>query len=81
MRRGSWSDDGVSNYDVETIALHEIGHGLSQAHFGKVFIDKKGNLKFGPEAVMNAVYVGPRRELLGTDNGGHCANWGNWPQN
>lgn len=76
-----WSDDGVSNIDVETVALHEAGHGLSQAHFGKVFIDNKGNLKFAPEAVMNAVYVGPRRGLLGTDNGGHCANWANWPQN
>ena len=76
-----WSDDGVSNIDVETVALHEAGHGLSQAHFGKVFFDNKGNLKFAPEAVMNAVYVGPRRGLLGTDNGGHCANWGNWPSN
>ncbi len=76
-----WADDGVSNIDVETVALHEIGHGLSQAHFGKVFLDNKGNLKFAPEAVMNAVYVGPRRGLLGTDNGGHCANWANWPSN
>ena len=32
-----------------------------------------------PEAVMNAAYTGPQRELLGTDNGGHCSIWGNWP--
>ena len=76
-----WADDGVSNIDVETVALHEIGHGLSQAHFGKVFFDNKGNLKFAPKAVMNAVYVGPQRTLLGTDGGGHCANWANWPNN
>ena len=31
-----WADDGVSDFDVETVALHEIGHGLSQAHFGTV---------------------------------------------
>ncbi|MGH7659142.1 MAG: hypothetical protein ACREL6_12985, partial [Gemmatimonadales bacterium] len=29
----AWSNDG-SAIDVETVALHEAGHGLSQAHFG-----------------------------------------------
>lgn len=77
----SWADDGVTNIDVETVALHEIGHGLSQAHFGKVFLDNNGVLKFAPEAVMNAVYVGPRQGLLGTDNGGHCSLWADWPNN
>jgi hypothetical protein len=77
----SWADNGVSNVDVETVALHEAGHGLSQAHFGKVFIDNNGNIKFAPRAVMNAVYVSPQRSLLGTDNGGHCSNWANWPNN
>ena len=62
----SWADDGVTNTDVETVALHEAGHGLSQAHFGKVFIDKRGNLRFAPRAVMNGVYVGSQRALLGT---------------
>lgn len=76
-----WADDGVTNFDVETVALHEVGHGLSQGHFGKVFLDNNGVLKFAPEAVMNAVYVGPRQGLLGTDNGGHCSNWGEWPNN
>ena len=74
-----WADDGSSNVDVESIALHEAGHGLGQAHFGKVFLDNKGALKYAPRAVMNAVYTGPQRSLLGTDNGGHCAGWGNWP--
>lgn len=77
----SWADDGVSNVDVETVALHEIGHGLSQAHFGKVFFDNKGNLKFAPKAVMNAVYVSPQRSLLGTDGAGHCSNWAEWANN
>ena len=77
----NWADDGVSNLDVESVALHELGHGLSQTHFGKVFIDKKGDLKFAPKAVMNGVYTGPQRKLLGTDNGGHCSNWAQWPKN
>ena len=40
---------------IETVAAHEVDHGLSQGHFGKVFFDKKGNLKVAPHAVMNAV--------------------------
>ena len=35
----SWNDG--SAYDVETIALHEAGHGLSQDHFGKAFLSGK----------------------------------------
>src|SRR5262245_47056110 len=31
----TWAIDG--NIDVETVALHEFGHGLSQSHFGKAF--------------------------------------------
>ena len=77
----SWADDGVTNIDVETVALHEAGHGLSQAHFGMVFFDNNGNLKFAPHAVMNAVYAAPQRTLLGTDEGGHCSNWASWPNN
>ena len=78
----TWFDDGVSNIDVETVALHEAGHGLSQAHFGKLFsTDKNGKFHFAPQAVMNAGYTGPQRSLLGTDNGGHCSIWGSWPNN
>ena len=76
----TWADDGSTNVDVETVALHEAGHGLSQAHFGNIFI-KKGALAASPRAVMNAFYGGPLRSLLGTDNGGHCSNWGEWPNN
>jgi len=77
-----WADDGSTNIDVESVAVHEAGHGLSQAHFGKVFIsDKNGKVHFSPLAVMNAVYTGPQQELLGTDYGGHCSNWAEWPNN
>jgi len=84
----AWADTPEPWYspfvDAETIALHEAGHGLSQAHFGKVFFDGKGDgslqhLHFAPRAVMNATYWDSQRELLGSDVGGHCSIWGSWP--
>ena len=73
-----WRDGGT--YDVETIALHESGHGLSQAHFGKAFADGgQGKLHFAPRAVMNAAYSGVQTKITGSDNGGHCSIWANWP--
>ena len=75
-----WADG--AHYDVETIALHEAGHGLSQGHFGKAFIDGgSGKLHFAPRAVMNAAYSGIQTTIGKTDNGGHCSNWGSWPNN
>ena len=75
-----WADG--SDYDVETIALHESGHGLSQGHFGKAFRTNSNNkLHFAPRAVMNAAYSGIQTEINGTDKGGHCSNWANWPNN
>lgn len=78
-----WADDGVddTDIDVESVALHEAGHGLSQAHFGKVWLKNDGSLKASPRAVMNALYAAPFRSLAGTDNGGHCSNWAQWPNN
>jgi hypothetical protein len=69
-----------ADIDVETVALHEAGHGLSQAHFGKLF-GTFSNLKlhFAPRAVMNAGYTGVQQKLTGTDNAGHCTSWGSWP--
>jgi hypothetical protein len=75
----TWSVDG-SAFDIETIALHENGHSLSQGHFGSIVIGKKG-LRANPRAVMNAIYGGELRSLKGTDNGGHCGMWANWPNN
>jgi hypothetical protein len=69
-------------YDIETVALHEAGHGLSQGHFGKAFrTPKNGKLHFSPRAAMNAAYSGIQTEILKTDNAGHCSIWANWPQN
>ena len=76
----AWADG--DDYDVETIALHESGHGLSQGHFGKAFRTNSNNkLHFAPRAVMNAAYSGIQTQIKGTDNGGHCSNWASWPAN
>jgi hypothetical protein len=76
----TWKDG--AHYDVETIALHEAGHGLSQAHFGKAFADAgQGNLHFSPRAVMNAAYSGIQTQINQSDNAGHCSNWASWPAN
>lgn len=76
-----WSVDGIHHVDVETVALHEAGHGLSQGHFGKVWRKNDGSLVASPRAVMNDTYGGPLTDLLGTDNAGHCSNWASWPTN
>ncbi|WP_116128208.1 hypothetical protein [Lewinella sp. IMCC34183] len=70
----------ATSIDVETIALHEAGHGLSQEHFGKGFRNTKtGEVKYSPRAVMNAIYSGVQTTVAGTDNAGHCSLWGSWP--
>lgn len=79
--RFTWSD-GPGGIDVETVSLHEAGHGLSQAHFGKLFQTVKNNkFHFAPRAVMNAGYTGIQRTIDATDMGGHCSNWAQWPNN
>lgn len=76
----AWTING--NIDVETVALHEAGHGLSQAHFGKLFrTDANGVFHFAPRAVMNAGYTGVQQVLTGTDEAGHCSLWDSWPNN
>ena len=69
-----------TNVDVETVALHESGHGQSQAHFGKIFqTEANGLLHFAPFAVMNAAISRQEHSLTGTDLAGHCSLWGSWP--
>lgn len=76
-----WSVDG-SGIDVETVVLHESGHGLSQAHFGKLFQGEKNEkFHFAPRALMNAGYTGIQRTISESDNAGHCSNWAQWPNN
>ena len=77
----SWSTNSSTGIDIETVALHEAGHGLAQDHSGKAFVtNSNGKLHIAPRAVMNPVIWGEQRSLLGTDNGGHCSIWANWPK-
>ncbi len=75
-----WAIDG--NIDVETVVLHETGHGLSQGHFGKLFrTNSNGKIHFAPRAIMNPSYTGVQQALKGTDKGGHSSIWASWPNN
>jgi hypothetical protein len=72
----AWSTvDGTRNVDIQSVVTHEAGHAFGLDHFGKVFIDNRGVIKYAPRAIMNAVYVSPFRELTGTDNSSFCQLW------
>ncbi len=78
-----WSDaeeTPAGMIDFPTVAIHEMGHGFSMAHFG-VISRKKGELSASPRAIMNAIYGGKLREPAGPDVGSHCSNWAQWPNN
>ena len=76
-RRFAWSE-GPSRprgIDIDSVVTHESGHAFGLGHFGKVFIDNNGIIRFAPRAVMNAVYVSPFADLAGTDNSSFCSIW------
>ncbi len=77
--RFPWTTDASNNLsvDVQSVATHEAGHGYGLGHFGKVFLDNKGVVKFAPQAIMNAVYISAFRELTGSDNSSFCRIWAN----
>ena len=67
--------EGTLNVDVQSVVTHEAGHAFGLAHFGKVFEDNRGVIKYAPRSMMNAVYVSPFRALTGTDNASFCQLW------
>lgn len=78
----NWQDRVETNQgiDFETVALHEVGHALCQAHFGKLSrTDSNNKFHFSPRALMNAGYTGVNRVVEKTDNAGHCSIWDAWP--
>ncbi|WP_286232683.1 hypothetical protein [Thalassotalea sediminis] len=79
----TWSDSDTAvpgTIDFPTVAIHEVGHGISAAHFGMIAV-KNGALFAKPRAIMNAIYGGMLRDLTGRDKGSHCSNWAQWPNN
>lgn len=77
-----WSNDGTpGTIDIETVALHENGHALGFGHFGKISLtNANGKLHVSPRAVMNAAYLGPVRDPLGTDKASFSNVYGDWPK-
>lgn len=83
-----WADNGLEGtqpsgvrlFDFPSVAIHEVGHGFSAAHFGNIGF-KDGLLVANPRTVMNAIYGGIQRDLTGRDNGSLCSNWAQWPRN
>eukprot|EP01083_Nonionella_stella_P067629 179027_1 len=69
-------------FDIETVALHELGHALSQSHFhpaGKVISSANGmNPNDANDVAMAPLYFGVNHDLHGVDIGGHCSQWANW---
>ncbi len=83
--RFAWGSTLAPNVvDFYTILTHETGHAMGLAHFGKVFVTKHdgadgiqiADIKYAPLALMNAVYVTGRTDILGTDNSSFCQIWG-----
>lgn len=60
---------GVGGIDLESVALHELGHSLGIGHIGAPL-----------EAVMNPVYSGVHRTLNPLDGAALCSVWGTWPK-
>jgi hypothetical protein len=78
-QRAPWTTDASWDgaYDIQSVATHEAGHGYGLGHFGKVFEDNQGVIKFAPRAVMTAVYISSFRDLAGSDNASFCQLWAN----
>lgn len=60
--QAAWATDGgAEGIDLESAALHELGHAIGLGHFGAP-----------PESVMTPVYSGPRRTLYPIDHAALC---------
>lgn len=59
-----WAAGGM---DVQTVALHEIGHSLGIGHLGPPLL-----------SAMNPVYAGPNPVLTPLDGAVSCAVWAAW---
>ena len=60
----TWDDDGSSGIDIETVALHELGHALGFGH---------GDPDDSIDSVMDPIYAGQQRTLFQDDIDGISA--------
>lgn len=64
----SWLLGGGHGIDLESVALHELGHAMGIGHVGPPI-----------EAIMNPVYAGVHRSLRPLDVAALCSVWSRWP--
>jgi hypothetical protein len=64
----AWLIGAGKGMDLQTVALHEIGHSLGLGHVGPPL-----------EAVMSPVYSGVHRSPEPIDGAALCTVWGRWP--
>lgn len=64
----AWLLGAGRGIDLQSVALHELGHSLGIGHIGPPL-----------EAVMNPVYSGVHQELSPLDGAALCSVWGRWP--
>ncbi len=76
-QRFFWTTDPTYGgaIDIQSVVTHESGHAYGLGHFGYVFLNPKGVIKYAPRAVMTAVYVSSFRDLTGTDDASFCELW------
>lgn len=75
---------GTGWYDIEAVMNHEQGHALSQGHFGSITLNPAGKVIWTPKNGDNVMLAAIGSNQLfegfhGTDKGGHCSIWANWP--